>query len=169
MPVPQPNLYPPFNIVRLSQVEFGVTDLAKSRAFYVDTLGLQVTDETADTIYLRAMEERGHHCIVLKKSDTPEARDLGFKGSLSTETGQDSKVLAQVAGDKANGFMSVGGASTPEIHAAMPESAKQARISEINGQINDTMTLISKLEMQKRELEQQEMKAASGGGGFSFG
>ena len=53
---------------------------------------------------------------------------------------------------------------------AMPESAKQSRISEINGQINDTMTLISKLEMQKRELEQQEMKAASGGGGgFSFG
>ena len=79
MPVPQPNLYPPFNIVRLSHVEFGVTDLAKSRAFYVDTLGLQVTDETADTIYLRAMEERGHHCIVLKKSETAEARDLGFK------------------------------------------------------------------------------------------
>ena len=45
------------------------------------------------------------------------ARDLGFKGSLSTETGQDSKVLAQVAGDKANGFMSVGGASTPEIQS----------------------------------------------------
>ncbi|MCA0340378.1 MAG: VOC family protein, partial [Proteobacteria bacterium] len=79
MPVPQPNLYPPFNIVRLSHVEFGVTDLAKSRAFYVDTLGLQVTDETADTIYLRAMEERGHHCIVLKKSGKSEARDLGFK------------------------------------------------------------------------------------------
>ena len=45
------------------------------------------------------------------------ARDLGFKGSLSTETGQDSKVLAQVAGDKANGFMSVGGASTQEIQS----------------------------------------------------
>ena len=26
MPVPQPNLYPAFNIVRLSHVEFGVTD-----------------------------------------------------------------------------------------------------------------------------------------------
>ncbi|HXV29342.1 MAG TPA: VOC family protein, partial [Sinorhizobium sp.] len=79
MPIPSPNLYPPFNIVRLSHVEFGVTDLAKSRAFYVDTLGLQVTDETSDAIYLRAMEERGHHCIVLKKSDRAEARDLGFK------------------------------------------------------------------------------------------
>ena len=79
MALPEPNLYPPFNIVRLSHVEFGVTDLARSRAFYVDTLGLQVTDETSDAIYLRAMEERGHHCIVLRKSDKAEARDLGFK------------------------------------------------------------------------------------------
>ncbi len=79
MPLPKPNLHPPFNIVRLSHVELAVTDLAKSRAFYVDVLGLQVTDETTDTIYLRAMEERGHHCIVLKKAATAEARDLGFK------------------------------------------------------------------------------------------
>ena len=79
MPVPTPNLYPPFYTIRLSHVEFGVTDLAKSRAFYVDTLGLQVTEEDASTIYLRAMEERGHHCIVLKQADTAEARYLGFK------------------------------------------------------------------------------------------
>ena len=46
MPVPKPNLYPPFNIVRLSHVELVVTDLMKSRAFYVDTLGLQVTEES---------------------------------------------------------------------------------------------------------------------------
>jgi len=45
------------------------------------------------------------------------ARDLGFKGTISTETAQDSKILAQVAGAKANGFMSVGGASTPEIQS----------------------------------------------------
>lgn len=45
------------------------------------------------------------------------ARDLGFKGSISTETAQDSKILAQVAGAKAAGFMSVGGASTPEIQS----------------------------------------------------
>ncbi len=79
MPLPTPNLHPPFNIVRLSHVELGVTDLTKSRAFYVDTLGLQVTDESADAIYLRALEERGHHCIVLRKTDKAEARDLGFK------------------------------------------------------------------------------------------
>src|SRR5215468_1237465 len=79
MPIPAPVLYPPFNILRLSHVELAVTDLQRSRAFYVDTLGLQVTDETATTIYLRALEERGHHCIVLKKSDQAVARELGFK------------------------------------------------------------------------------------------
>ncbi|MGL4237036.1 3,4-dihydroxyphenylacetate 2,3-dioxygenase [Tabrizicola sp.] len=79
MPVPAPNLYPPFNTIRLSHVELGVTDLQRSRAFYVDTLGLQVTEEDASTIYLRAMEERGHHCIILKQTDKAGARYLGFK------------------------------------------------------------------------------------------
>lgn len=79
MPVPAPNLYPPFNIVRLSHVDLGVTDLAASRRFYVDTLGLQVTDEDASTIYLRALEERGHHCMVLHKSDAAHAKSLSFK------------------------------------------------------------------------------------------
>lgn len=63
------------------------------------------------------------------------ARDLGYKGTLSTETGQDSKILAQVAGDKAKGFMSVGGASTPEIQSDyMKEfvSAYKKRVGEWN-------------------------------------
>jgi 5-carboxymethyl-2-hydroxymuconate isomerase len=50
MPIPAPVLYPPFNIVRLSHVVLTVTDLQASRAFYFDTLGLQVTDETSDAI-----------------------------------------------------------------------------------------------------------------------
>jgi branched-chain amino acid transport system substrate-binding protein len=43
------------------------------------------------------------------------ARELGYKGLLSTETAQDANVLKEGAGDEANGFISVGGASTPEI------------------------------------------------------
>ena len=79
MPIPEPNLYAPFNIVRLSHVELRVTDLVWARAFYVDTLGLQVTHEDARTIYLRAMEERGHHCVILRHADTPSVGHLGFK------------------------------------------------------------------------------------------
>ena len=79
MAIPAPNLYPPFNIVRLSHVELRVTDLAWARTFYVDTLGLQITHEDATHIYLRAMEERGHHCVILAKADAPSVGHLGFK------------------------------------------------------------------------------------------
>ena len=50
------------------------------------------------------------------------ARELGYKGLISTETAQDAKVLEEGAGELANGFISVGGASTPEIRSkAMDE------------------------------------------------
>ena len=55
MPIPAPNFEPPFNILRLSHVELVVTELSASRAFYVDTLGLQVTEENDERIYLRAV------------------------------------------------------------------------------------------------------------------
>ena len=68
MPVPLPNLYPEFNIVRLSHACLNVSDIATSKRFYTDILGFDVTDETDSHIYLRAMEERGHHCLILQKS-----------------------------------------------------------------------------------------------------
>jgi catechol 2,3-dioxygenase len=79
MPVPAPNLYPPFHIVRLSHVEFSVKDLAASRAFYAETLGFQVTGESREHVCLRAMEERGHHSITLRAGRESVARALGFK------------------------------------------------------------------------------------------
>ncbi|MGI9357747.1 MAG: 3,4-dihydroxyphenylacetate 2,3-dioxygenase [Rhizobiaceae bacterium] len=79
MPVPAPVLDPPFNIVRLSHVEYGVKDLAASKAFYVDTLGLQVTHEENNRLYLRAMEERGHHCVSLHKAGESNVCFLAFK------------------------------------------------------------------------------------------
>lgn len=79
MPVPPANLNPAFNILRLSHVEYVVTNLARSREFYVDTLGLQVSFEDENRLYLRAMEERGHHCIILRQGDVATVNILGFK------------------------------------------------------------------------------------------
>ena len=79
MPLPDPVLYPSFNIVRLSHIELVVTDIQASKAFYADTLGLIVSDEGSDYLYLRALEERGHHCMVLKKGVAPTVNVLGFK------------------------------------------------------------------------------------------
>ena len=45
MPLRDPVFNPPFNIVRASHVELGVSDLAKSRAFYVEKLALRPDDK----------------------------------------------------------------------------------------------------------------------------
>ena len=79
MPIRKPRLDPPFNVVRASHVELTVTDLARSRAFYVDCLGYLVSDEDSGALYLRAVEERNHHSIVLRKGAQASALTLGFK------------------------------------------------------------------------------------------
>src|SRR6516225_1414612 len=79
MPVRQPVFDPPFNVVRASHVELGVRNLARSRAFYVDCLGLLVSDEAADALYLRGVEERNHHSLVLRHMRDSEGLALGFK------------------------------------------------------------------------------------------
>jgi branched-chain amino acid transport system substrate-binding protein len=64
------------------------------------------------------------------------ARELGFQGLISTETAQDATVLREGAGDLANGFISVGGASTPEIATdAMNEFVD--RYTQMFGEYND--------------------------------
>jgi catechol 2,3-dioxygenase len=79
MLAPQSNINPPFNIVRASHVTLNVADLARSRAFYEQMLGLHVEDASNDAIYLRGVEERQHHSLVLSKSRVPHAHHLGFK------------------------------------------------------------------------------------------
>jgi branched-chain amino acid transport system substrate-binding protein len=64
------------------------------------------------------------------------ARELGFEGLISTETAQDATVLEQGAGELANGFISVGGASTPEI-ASDRMNAFVERYKEMFGEYND--------------------------------
>lgn len=65
-PIPTPSVPPP-DILRCAYMELMVTDLAASREFYVDVLGLVVTAEDDNTIYLRAFEEFIHHNLVLRK------------------------------------------------------------------------------------------------------
>ena len=79
MPLRDPVFNPPFNIVRASHAEFGVSELGKSRAFYVDCLGYIVSDEDKDALYLRGVEERNHHSIVLRTAREPTVTALGFK------------------------------------------------------------------------------------------
>jgi 3,4-dihydroxyphenylacetate 2,3-dioxygenase len=70
---------PPFDIVRVAHVEFVVTDLAAAREFYVDLLGLVPTAETAGALYLRGLEERLHHSIVLRSGPEPIVDHVAFR------------------------------------------------------------------------------------------
>ena len=79
MPLRPPNFQPPFNVVRIAYVDGHATDLALSRAFWVDALGFIVTEETTDALYLRALEERNHHSVVLRKAAEPDVTAVGFK------------------------------------------------------------------------------------------
>ena len=73
-----PGVTPP-DIVRCAYAELVVTDLAASREFYVDVLGLTVTYEDAETIYLRSLEEFIHHNLVLRQGPVAAAAVLAFR------------------------------------------------------------------------------------------
>lgn len=64
------------------------------------------------------------------------ARELGYQGLISTETAQDAGVLKEGAGELANGFISVGGASTPEIRTEAMEEFID-RYTKMFGEYND--------------------------------
>lgn len=70
---------PPFDIVRVAHLELGVADLGAAREFYVELLGLVVTEETSDALYLRGFEERIHHSLVLRRSSQPLLDHIAYR------------------------------------------------------------------------------------------
>ncbi|HEY5380358.1 MAG TPA: VOC family protein [Pseudolabrys sp.] len=76
--IPPPVYKPAFAITRASHVVHRVRDLAASKAFYTDLLGLAVSDETPSTIWLRGMEEGCHHSLVLKAGE-PGCERVGLR------------------------------------------------------------------------------------------
>jgi branched-chain amino acid transport system substrate-binding protein len=64
------------------------------------------------------------------------ARELGYEGLISAETAHDATVLQEGAGELANGFISVGGASTPEIRTPEMEEFID-RYTKKYGEYND--------------------------------
>lgn len=64
------------------------------------------------------------------------ARELGYQGIMSTETAQDAKVLEEVAGTAADGFISIGGASAPELASEYMGKFRD-RYIQVAGEWND--------------------------------
>ena len=127
----------------LSQRDGGV-EAANSLGLEVvsDSITYQV-DTTDFTPVITPVVKLNPDLLVLSgvaPSNAPQiirsARELGYQGLISTETAQDATVLQEGAGELANGFISVGGASTPEIASdAMKEFVD--RYIKIFGEYND--------------------------------
>lgn len=79
MTLPVTNLDPAFRVTRTSHVVLTVKDLAASKRFYTQVIGLIVSAEEADTLYLRGVEEACHHSLVLRKGSEPSCTRLGMR------------------------------------------------------------------------------------------
>ncbi|WP_456844194.1 3,4-dihydroxyphenylacetate 2,3-dioxygenase [Cellulomonas sp. P5_C6] len=77
-PIPTPSSPPP-DILRAASMELVVTDLAASRHFYVDVLGLVVTEEDDTCVYLRSHEEFIHHNLVLRAGPVAAVAALSYR------------------------------------------------------------------------------------------
>lgn len=100
MPIPAPVHNPPFNITRVSHAVHTSRDLAKTREFYCDVFGLIVSAEENGVLYLRGVDEVGHHSLVFKQSTaTPQCERVGLR------------VLCDAELDKAHAYFSALGLS----------------------------------------------------------
>src|SRR5580698_2966822 len=99
MSIPPVSTMPPCNITRASHVRYFVKDLAESLRFYTEVLGFVVSDQDADTVYLRGIEESCHHSIVLMRTDgEPAAECVGMRVGSEDDLHLAKEYLPSVGG-----------------------------------------------------------------------
>ena len=106
----------PFNIQRCSHVHCTVKDLDASRRFYVDIMGFIETERTKDTIYLRGLEEKNHHCYVLEQGEKAEVLALGFKVGFDKDLDALASVAESGAAGQPGGLGKPAGRSATDRH-----------------------------------------------------
>lgn len=77
-PIPTPQAPPP-DVLRCAYMELVVTDLERSRRFYVDVLGLVVTEEDSDVVCLRTLDEFIHHNLVLRRGPVAAVAAFSYR------------------------------------------------------------------------------------------
>lgn len=134
-----------------------------------ESLGLSITSE--DSTYepgttdfapvLQSVLEDDPDLLVLSgvaPGDAPllikNAREMGYEGIISTETAQDAQIIEEVAGDLANGFISVGGASTPSIQTDYMRSFVEEYTERVGEWNDEAGTKVYVLEMILRTLQE---------------
>src|SRR5690606_2690661 len=80
MPLCEPAAEPAVDILRVSHVELGVSDIEASLAFYRDALGMVVSARDADeAVWLRGLEDASHHCLVLRRTQPGTCLGIGLR------------------------------------------------------------------------------------------
>lgn len=127
----------------LSQRDGGVA-AAKALGLEVvsDTVTYQVDTTDFTPVLLPVLKTQPDLLVLsgVSPANAPQlirsARELGYEGLISTETAQDAGVLQEGAGELANGFISVGGASTPELASDQMKEFVD-RYTKMFGEYND--------------------------------
>jgi 3,4-dihydroxyphenylacetate 2,3-dioxygenase len=70
---------PEFNILRAAHAELFVRDLGRAREFYVELLGLVETASDNNHLYLRCLEEREHHSLILCQKPQTGVSHIAFR------------------------------------------------------------------------------------------
>ncbi len=83
------------DVVKAGHVEFYVTDLERAKRFYVDALGFVVTESDEGHLYLRGLEDRVHHCLVLTKAGSPGVGHISFRVKEEAALGQAADLYAK--------------------------------------------------------------------------
>ena len=147
---PKTTQSPPFRITRASHLVYAVRDLSRSRDFYTEVLGLVVSDGDRDTLYLRGVEERVHHSLVLKRTDGAPAC---IRAGLLTDDEEDL--------EKAKFFFTQRG-----MRAEFVEVPHQARTLHTTDVAGTPLELYSK--MTRAERLDQRFEALRGAGALRF-
>lgn len=79
MNLPVTNLDPTFRVTRASHIVLTVKDLAVSKRFYTEVVGLILSAEDGDALYFRGIEEACHHSLVLRKGAKPACLRIGMR------------------------------------------------------------------------------------------
>lgn len=132
-----------FNIIRTARTVVRVTDLNASRDFYVNALGFIETEADEGHVYLRGLEEQGHHCYVLKKADTPGVEVISYKVSEEKDL------------DELEAFFSGKGLATKWVEAGTQRAIGRAlRVTDISG---IPLEFFCKMDTVKRALQRFDL------------
>lgn len=66
-------------ILRLSHVDITAPDLELATAYYVEVMGLEVSDRTEDRMFFKCWDERDHHCLSIREDTRVGLDRFSFK------------------------------------------------------------------------------------------